>query len=246
MGETDHNQVIEQIPAYALGALDAEDAAVVRRHLPGCASCQSELAAYESVVDAMSLAAPDATPPSVSKNRLMERIAVSPDRSTAAAEAGPSLGQRISAALRSLSAAPRWQPAALILIIVLIASNLLLWQQAAQPGDNTAGWHRFRLAGSELTPQASGIIYVSADGRNGTLIVDGLPELDPTQQYQLWLIKDGERTSGAVFSVSVDGYRGLEIESDEPLLEYSSFGVTIEPAGGSPGPTGDRVLGYNL
>jgi hypothetical protein len=52
--------------------------------------------------------------------------------------------------------------------------------------------------------------------------------------------------SGAVFSVDEDGYRGLEIESDEPLQDFESFGITVEPAGGSPGPTGDRVLGYNL
>jgi anti-sigma-K factor RskA len=27
------------------------------------------------------------------------------------------------------------------------------------------------------------------------------------------------------------------------LDAYTDFGVTVEPAGGSPGPTGDKVLG---
>ena len=103
-----------------------------------------------------------------------------------------------------------------------------------------------RLAGSEVAPEASGIIYNSADGRNGTVIVDRLPQLGPDQQYQLWLIQHGQRTSGAVFSVDADGYRGLQIASPIPLQDYSAFGITIEPAGGSPSPTGQRVLGYNL
>ncbi len=27
--------------------------------------------------------------------------------------------------------------------------------------------------------------------------------------------------------------------------DYERFGITIEPAGGSPGPTGERVLGFS-
>ena len=98
------------------------------------------------------------------------------------------------------------------------------------------------LSGSEAAPEARGIIYISADGRNGTLVVDGLPTLGEEQQYQLWLIVDGQRDSGAVFSVNLEGYRGQQIEAPRPLRDYGAFGVTIEPAGGSPGPTGQRVL----
>jgi anti-sigma-K factor RskA len=60
------------------------------------------------------------------------------------------------------------------------------------------------------------------------------------------LIQDGERTSGGVFSVKQGGYAAKVIYAPLPLADYSSFGVTIEPAGGSPSPTGDKVLGGNL
>ena len=62
--------------------------------------------------------------------------------------------------------------------------------------------------------------------------MDQLPQLGPEQQYQLWLIQDGQRTSGSVFSVDEDGYRRIKIESPLPLQDYESFGITIEPAGG--------------
>jgi anti-sigma-K factor RskA len=102
------------------------------------------------------------------------------------------------------------------------------------------------LAGTETAPQATGLIVISADGEHGTLVADGLATLGQDQQYQLWLIKDGERTSGGVFSVNQEGYGSLWVESPQPLSSYSAFGITIEPAGGSPGPTGNKVLGSTL
>jgi anti-sigma-K factor RskA len=93
---------------------------------------------------------------------------------------------------------------------------------------------------------ATGILVINQEGTLGTLVVNGLTKLDPSQQYQIWLIKDGIRTSGGVFSVFGSGYGYLYIRSPEPLGSYTSFGVTIEPKGGSPGPTGDKVLGGNL
>ena len=88
--------------------------------------------------------------------------------------------------------------------------------------------------------------YRIHDGDHGTLVVDSLAPLGQDQQYQLWLIQDGERTDGGVFSVNPEGYGSLWVETPQPLSSYSAFGITIEPAGGSPGPTGDKVLGSAL
>jgi anti-sigma-K factor RskA len=87
------------------------------------------------------------------------------------------------------------------------------------------------------------MLVLSKDGEYGTLIVDGLPLKDETKEYQLWLIDDGLRTSGGVFSVSEEGYGYLEVSSQKPLVAYSEFGITTEPLGGSEGPTGEKVLG---
>ncbi len=100
-----------------------------------------------------------------------------------------------------------------------------------------------QLSGTEFVPAATGMIVVSVDGQHGALVVDRLPVLDEAHEYQLWLIRDGERDSGAVFSVDEDGYATKYVSSPEPLDGYTSFGITIEPAGGSPGPTGEKVLG---
>jgi anti-sigma-K factor RskA len=93
---------------------------------------------------------------------------------------------------------------------------------------------------------ATGFVLISADGEDGALVVDGLPPLEEGKQYQLWLIRDGQRTSGAVFSTDENSYGGTRIRVPLSLLEYSAVGITIEPEGGSPQPTGTQVLGGPL
>lgn len=250
MGETEQKHILDIIPAYALGILNAGEVDDANRHLAGCETCQVELVAYEQVVDALPLAASDFESSPALKDRLLLRVNSTPTdekdgiESIASPESGYSWWQEAAVAIRNLINSPLWRPALLFFAVALVVSNVLIWQQANKPDPNS--WRRIRLNGTEVAPDATGIIYISADGRNGTLIVDRLPQLGSENQYQLWLIEDGERTSGAIFSVDEDGYRGIQINSVEPLEKFRAFGITIEPAGGSPGPTGERVLGYEL
>ena len=116
------------------------------------------------------------------------------------------------------------------------------WQRVQQTQD-AAPFRTVRLAGTENADAATGVIIISEDGAHGALIVQELPQLSEEQAYQLWLIDDGERADGGTFSVDEDGYDSHYVSSPRPLGEYEAFGVTIEPAGGSPGPTGPQVLG---
>ena len=241
MRDADHDQYLELIPAFALNSLDADEAQAVSRHLAGCEACQAELAAYEEVVDVLPLAAAQTTPPAALKGQLMDRVQTQPAAEPAAPEAKPSWWRGAAADLQAWLAGPRWRPALLLAILILAIGNVYFWREATRP--SPTAWRRIRLEGTEVAPEASGVIYISADGQNGAIIVDKMPQLGEAQQYQLWLIADGQRTSGAVFSVPADGYQTVLVESPRPLREYGAFGITVEPAGGSPGPTGDRVLG---
>jgi len=235
MRNADQDQYIDLIPAYALGSLDAEDVQAVGQHLAGCPDCQAELATYEGVVDALPLAAATVEPSPALKGQLMDRIQGSPAAEGTPPAAGPSRWRQAVIDFQGWLAGPRWRPALLLAILILAIGNVYFWREATRPSPNA--WRRISLAPTD---------DISADGQNGAIIVDKLAPLGEDQQYQLWLIADGERTSGAVFSVPADGYQTVLVESPRPLREYEAFGITIEPAGGSPGPTGDRVLGYGL
>jgi len=239
--------VTDLIPAYALDCLDPAETAQVMEHLAGCSECQSELYAYQAVVDQLPLATPEMEPSTTAKEGLMMRIRSGSSASQAnAGSVKPSLWTRISERLRNNS--PAWSLAGLAVIAVLLVSNLfLLGQVSEMKGSSGApALQVINLAGTNNAPQATGIIVISKNGEQGTLVVDRLPALAPNHQYQLWLNKDGKRESGGVFSVDDAGYASLWVWSPNPLADYTSFGITIEPTGGSPGPTGQKVLGGSL
>jgi len=241
MGLNEH--VIDYLPAYALGCLDKDEAKLVRSHLQSCATCRGELSVYQSIVEELPFAAQEHRPPADLKTRILERIQQPESRGV-----GPRLRAWWDAVIQSYQRiAPAWGLASMVFVLALIVSNYYFWQQAAV-AQNLAhdNLQVVALTGTETNPEARGMIVISRDGDHGTLVADGLPVLDEDHQYQLWLIRDGDRVSGGVFSVKEDGYVSMWVGAPDPLGSYSAFGITIEPAGGSPGPTGTKVLGGEL
>lgn len=239
-----NNHVQDLLAAYALGSLDDEEAAQVAEHMAVCSTCLDELRAYQFVTDRLALASPDATPSEGLKQRILDRIQA--PRLEPATLPGESWWKQIAGLFRQ--SAPAWGIASLALVVLLVISNVWWWQrtQREEPMVTPGGMRVVAMAGTNIAPSATGTLVISDDGEYGTLVVDGLPPLDAEHQYQLWLIRDGQRTSGGVFTVNPEGYGALWISSIEPLASFPAFGVTVEPLGGSSGPTGDKVLGGNL
>ena len=237
--------VTDQIPAYALDCLDADEAFQVEAHLTVCAACRAELEAYKATAAQLGLAAPQVQPPLRLKASILGRV-----KEPRVAQAGSR--QKVGAPefwIRlyrwAMNTGPIWVGVSLLLVIALTASNIVLYRQIQAQKQNSE-FHLVALKGTNNAPGASGIMVISQEGMAGTLIVDGLPTLGQAHQYQLWLMQNGKRTSGGLFYVGQGGYGILAVQSPGSLLSFSSFGITIEPAGGSPGPTGAKVLGGNL
>jgi len=231
------NHVLDSLPAYALHALEEDEARLVAEHLSICYRCRAELQAFERVAGQLSLAVPEARPSAALKPRLMERIReLSPRRSQP-------VRWRFAQRLVPVGAI-----LALSLIIALAVSNLLLWQKLndLEVLAGPLGMRAIALQNTGAAPGASGFVVISEDGENGVLVVDELPLLDPQREYQLWLVGEERSTSGAVFSVDESGYRGVRIVAPQSLLLYSGVYITVEPAGGSTSPTGEQVLDGSL
>jgi len=229
--------ILELLPAYALGSLDKAEARLVAEHLAGCHLCRAELGAYQNVANQLALAAPDTIPSQNLKGRLIERI-----QDLKSARLQP---ERIKSARRFI---PVGGMIGGLLILVLVVSNLALWQRLnhLEVLSGPLGMRAIVLQNTNSAPQASGFVIMSVDGQEGVLVVDELPTLDVQHEYQLWLVRNGNHTNGGVFPVDEHGYRGLRIEAPQTLLDYSAVRVTIEPAGGSNNPTGDTVLAGSL
>ena len=91
-------------------------------------------------------------------------------------------------------------------------------------------------------PQSRGAFYVS--GPQGVLIVHGLEPLPESQVYQFWWVTpDGAQVPVAPVEVHA-GVEPTWVVVDVPAqtAPFSVVGLSIEPAGGSPQPTGPMVL----
>jgi anti-sigma-K factor RskA len=232
MNSETHDHINDQLAAYALNILDTPEAAQIEAHLVACATCREELQAYQEVIDLLALTLPTAAPPPSLKGKLLQKID--------AEQKGAQPARWWRNWHGWYAKRPFWQPVLAVLVILLLISN---WQLRQQLNDATtpANFGTVTLTGTEVN--TTGILIISADGKHGTLVVQNLPQLPESEAYQLWLIKDGERTSGGLFNVDEDGYRAMWVGSPDPLDSYQNFGVTIEPAAGSPSPTGNKVLG---
>lgn len=232
MNSNDHAALRELIPAYALGSLDAGEAADVERHMQGCASCRVELADYSLVVDALMLAAPAASPSPALRRSL---LAATSAHYIPSARAAPSRRRGVD---RPLSTRRAWPVLAVVALAAVVLGGLL-WAAA---GRSLLSGRAVTLIPTGIAPGASGELRIERGDRI-TLEVVGLPPLPTGSQYQLWLVAGDERDSGAVFSVDDNGWAEVPVEANRSAADYERFGITIEPAGGSPDPTGERVLG---
>lgn len=230
--------VLESIPAYVLGSLEEEEARLVSEHLDGCYLCRQELESYQAVAEQVLLLVPEVAPPSELKPSLLQRVQQLDQKRLSQAKP-PAVPKKLF---------PAGALAGLVLIVLLAGFAVIFWRQAANPVllQGPLGMRAIALQNTDAAPGASGFVIVAEDGKNGVLVVDKLPVLDDTQEYQAWLRKDAAEISGAVFPVDEDGYRGMRLVSPESLLNYSSLFVTIEPAGGSATPTGPQVLQGSL
>lgn len=236
----DKTHVLELLPAYALECLDDEEARLVAEHLTGCHLCRTELRAYQEVTGQLAHMAPEALPSPELRTRLQERIqGLSSTRSQPVHQSVPRFGRLM----------PLGAIMGLVLIIALLASNILLWQRLTTHLEvltGPLGMRAITLQNTDVAPQASAFVIISSDGDNGVLVVDEMPPLESGQEYQLWLVRGEDNTSGAVFSVDETGYRGMRIQAPESLFAYSAVRITIEPEGGSVMPTGEEVLNGSL
>jgi hypothetical protein len=138
-------------------------------------------------------------------------------------------------------------------LVALLAWNIVLQNQlsaqSAQIASNRQNWQkmigllndskvRWYAIGGDM---AKGHFWAAPSGQVACLVVQGLPAVAAGQAYQVWLIHGAERTSGGVFDAR-DGNGWILIQLDEPLANYDSIGVTVEPRAGSATPTGPPVL----
>ncbi|MCY4108825.1 MAG: anti-sigma factor [Chloroflexi bacterium] len=149
--------------------------------------------------------------------------------------------------------------AAAVVIAVLLGGRLAEMEGATVAGRERAskqvaalqtlvedGGAGVTLSGTENAPDATAFLLMTSDKNVAVLICSGLKKLSRDRAYQLWLANPDGKMSGGMLNADSDGFAMMVVQSPMPFSMFQSFGVTVEPAEGSPGPTGDMVLGSDL
>jgi anti-sigma-K factor RskA len=250
----------DELAAFALDALDASEAAVIEAHLRRCPECQALLADYRDVSAGLALRLPPAEPGPALRRRVLEAARGTGDLDGASGGVPAAARPGWAAALRRNLVAAL---AAAIAVVALSWGVLLqarvnrLAEENARLAERAARYDRVRdvLEASqfmvrELTPDgaadADGRVYFDAGSGNGMLMVKRLPRPPEGSVYQVWLVRDGQRTSVALFRTGDGGDGYTFLRSPEPIGAYQDIGITLEPAGGSAAPTSPRLLGARL
>ncbi len=241
MTRDEHAPFLENIPAYAIGALDADEIAALASHLEVCASCRTELAECRALGESLLTALPPRQPPAALRKRLQSRLP------------GAQKTKRLTF---------NWsfsQLAAGIALAVLLAMNFYSITQMRSLQLEQARLNRQVRTGqtvmSMLSYPTTERLAINSESVVGSLLLDrernivalivwNMPPLDETRTYQIWLINpQEERVSAGIFHPEGDRAYTTHIAfPDERLTDFVGVGVTVEPAGGSDQPTGERVF----
>jgi anti-sigma-K factor RskA len=252
-----HAATRDLLGAFALGAVDADEAAMVRAHLATCAECQAEMAELWLAVDSLPNTIEPMEPPPALRDRIAAAVmaeAASPAPAPLAPSAAPApepvpstapappVPEPIRRPASFWSRATPWAAAAAILL--LLSAGLLVWNLRLREQIATAPvTETIALAPTGAAPGAHGeVTYLP---QNNLLLLDvrDLPPLEPDQVYEVWLIgEDGVPAPAGVFDQPTDQHAVVADRN-----QYETLAITAEPGPlGTAAPTGEIVATASL
>jgi len=258
---SDHDSLRELAGPYALDILDADERRAFERHLPLCAECQREVADARAVAEGLALTVEPVDPPAALRGRVLDAATAIPQASSSV---GPNRAGVLPWALAAAASVAAivfglgWWNAADQLARTeneLAAARQTLAAAQSRMADaqsvadrltrelsvlSAPDLVRVDLKGQPAAPAASGRVHWSRS-RGAAFTATNLPPLDAGRVYQLWFVTAGAPVSAAL--VTPDAAGRVETVMPSPAgVEPTGFALTVEPAGGSPGPTGAMLL----
>jgi anti-sigma-K factor RskA len=255
----------ELLPAWALGALDSEEAERVAGGIEASPELRAEARRDEELVGRLGLGVPLTAPPASVRERVLSSVRVEP-------------AEPVMLPVGRVERLQRWGlAAAAILVLALAGLSGILLERLGQRDDEIAAleqavaaregeiaslrqevearavnfdqplvWTPFEVTapGHETS---IGYFSRSADGTVGWVIVTG-SVIPPDQVLQLWFIEDGNPISAGTFVTDAEGRGMMEVHpvQHETLEEIPMVGITVEPMGGSPAPTSPPMMAAEI
>lgn len=224
-GMEGHARWADDLPAYALGALDPDEAARLEAHLATCERCQTELRSLHTAVDALPRGVEQVEPPRRLRRRVMTAV-----RREARRRRRPSVtGLTFRSRILRLGAVAALAGAAGVVGYIL-----------AGPGGT--GGTSIPVQGTVAARNAGGQLIRTGD--SATLRVRDLPQLPDGDVYEVWIQAGGRLQPSTLFVVDRRGHGSAAVAGR--LTGADRVLVTREPRGGSRQPTSPPLLRASL
>ena len=258
--------------AYAsvVGALTASEAQDFERHVIECSACAEEVMDARAIASALSTTVA-VNPPARLRGSVLASIAHTPQEQIATVTALPR-SETVAAdrSSRRNRATSLLAAAAVVAAVGFGGWAVQLGQDASdsQQAADVALSQRAKLAslltaadvqtaklaslltaadvqtvsGRFISSDDSGAVVMSEERQMAVLVATGLPKLPEGKVYEAWTVKGDPAPAGIFTSDDSDAV----VELSDAAFDADSIAVTIEPAGGSPKPTGDAVFDVSL
>jgi anti-sigma-K factor RskA len=232
-GGQEHEQILDALGAYALGALAESEVPAVESHLERCAACREDLEGMRAVVDHLPATVDVAAPPAALKARLMAQIeaeaellrAASSDHADRPAPARRRLFGRFAPGPLALGAA------CTVLVLAGFLVGITRHADKDKPSRTVAA-----VVDRDRAPRAQASLVLH--GSEISLVVNRLPKPPAGRVYQVWVQRRDHRAptpTDALFTVNSHGSGHIAVPGD--LHGVRKVLVTSEPPGGSSVPS---------
>jgi anti-sigma-K factor RskA len=241
----DRNTLLDLIPAYALGALDPEERSEVEALLATDAEAQAMLVEYQAMTEALVLTTPVRPASARLSGDLRARLAA--QRAQSQPEPADISPFQLVRPIPGPRPPPsRWMPyvaGAAAMILILITALAYFMRQGMPPSDPAERYQWIvsqadarRVAfKSDLDPNTTGELVVTADGQYGVIQVEKLPNIAADRAFELWYINDTGPHSAGLLDIN-NPQAPNYINLPEPVEQYNAYAVSVEPETGSPDP----------
>lgn len=247
--------------AFALDAVSPEERAAVEKALASSELLRAEAAELADTAAALADAVPPVQPSAGLKDAIFAQLDATPqlprEESVDAVSApasvpvpGPVAGPAVVPA--EARARARWfrRPAILVagvaaaaaIVVGGITVPILLGgtTQQQDPFDAIASASDAVAVTTAVAGGGTATVVWSGELGRAAIELEGATPLDESSDYELWFMgDDGTRSAGLV---RVDGSGDARQVLDGDMGAGDIIGLTVEPAGGSPQPTGDPIL----
>lgn len=226
-------QAREDLPAHALGILDADERVRLEAHLAGCPGCRSTLRRFETTAGALGAAVAPVPPPPELRAALLREIRA-PETSIAPPRPAP---------IRVRSFLSVGLGIAAMLALVAAITFGVLFQQARDQRDvareGQADMAEYLKDGGALSPLLPatgaptdvapnhGSLALAPNQKGAMISVYDLPPTSSDRRYMVWAQRSGQgKVQLGELRVDSRGFGWMMLWGPEPMSTYDVVGIS--------------------